>query len=207
MGPAAAGPQPSPAHQPRRTLAIATRASESERPRRALFLDRDGTLIVDKDYLRDPAGVELIPGVPAALRRARELGYELHLFTNQSGIGRGYFTLEDTHRCNARMVELIGLGPDLFAGTCIAPEAPDQPSLYRKPSPRYVLETVAQRGLDPAQCWMVGDRESDLLAGLDAGIHAAAVCTGKYDEATWRPRLPAGAQLFTDLTEFVATLR
>jgi D-glycero-D-manno-heptose 1,7-bisphosphate phosphatase len=194
-------------------LAIEQPTSQGETPpaiaagRRALFLDRDGTLIIDKDYLRDPAAVELIPGVPAALQRARELGYELFLFTNQSGIGRGYFTLEDTLRCNARMIELVGLGPDLFAGTCIAPEAPDQPSVYRKPSPRYVQETVAQRRLDAATCWMVGDRESDLLAGLDAGIRAAAVCTGKYDEPTWRTRLPDGAELFSDLGAFVATLR
>ena len=64
--------------------------------RSALFLDRDGTLILDKHYLADPADVELLPGVPEALRRARSLGYELFLFTNQSGIGRGLFTLEDT---------------------------------------------------------------------------------------------------------------
>lgn len=193
-------------------MTSATRASKTENPaattgRRALFLDRDGTLIVDADYLSDPAGVEIIPGVPQALRRARELGFELFLFTNQSGIGRGYFTMEDTHRCNERMLDLLGLGRDLFAGVCIAPEAPDQPSAYRKPSPRFVLETIAQHRLDPAQCWMVGDRESDLLAGLNAGINAAAVCTGKYDAETWQPRLPAGAALFSDLAAFVATLR
>ena len=60
---------------------------------KALFLDRDGTLIIDKVYLADPAGVELIPGVAAGLGRARSLGYKLFLFTNQSGIGRGYYTL------------------------------------------------------------------------------------------------------------------
>jgi D-glycero-D-manno-heptose 1,7-bisphosphate phosphatase len=173
---------------------------------RALFLDRDGTLILDKDYLADPAGVELVPGAAGALRRARELGYLLFLFTNQSGIGRGYHTIEDTHRCNARMLELIGLGADLFAGNCIAPEAPDQPSLYRKPSPRFINEMVAQHGLDRAQSWMIGDRESDLDAGLNAGIRAAAVCTGKYDAAAWSTRLRPGVPLFRDLPEFVATL-
>jgi len=76
---------------------------------KALFIDRDDTLIVDKVYLSDPAGVEIIPGVPEGLRRARDLGYKLFLFTNQSGIGRGYYTVEDAHRVNARMEELIGL--------------------------------------------------------------------------------------------------
>ncbi len=173
---------------------------------KAIFLDRDGTLILDRDYLADPAGVQLIPGVPDALRSARALGYLLFLFTNQSGIGRGYHTIEDTHRCNVRMLELIGLGPDLFAGTCIAPEAPDQPSLYRKPSPRFIHEMMEAHHLEPAHCWMVGDRESDLDAGLNAGIRAAAVCTGKYDASAWQGRLRPGVPLFPDLAAFVATL-
>ena len=98
---------------------------------KALFLDRDGTLIVDKVYLADPAGVELIAGAANALRAARSLGFKLFLFTNQSGIGRGYHTLADTHRVNARMEELLGLPTPIFEEICIAPEAPGQPSLYR----------------------------------------------------------------------------
>jgi D-glycero-D-manno-heptose 1,7-bisphosphate phosphatase len=123
-----------------------------ERASRALFLDRDGTLIVDKIYLADPAGVELIPGAADALHQARALGYKLFLFTNQSGIGRGYHTMQDTHRVNARLEELLGPPRPAFDGICIAPEAPDQPAVYRKPSPKYILEMVAQHGLDPAQC-------------------------------------------------------
>jgi D-glycero-D-manno-heptose 1,7-bisphosphate phosphatase len=176
------------------------------RNRKALFLDRDGTIIHDRDYLCDPAGVELIPGAATALRRARELGYLLFLFTNQSGIGRGYHTIEHTHRCNARMEELLALPAPAFAGICIAPEAPEQPSLYRKPSPRFILEMIAQHGLDPAHCWMIGDRESDIDAGLAAGIRSAAVCTGKYDAVAWTPRLRPGVPLFADLDAFVAAL-
>jgi D-glycero-D-manno-heptose 1,7-bisphosphate phosphatase len=172
----------------------------------ALFLDRDGTLIVDRDYLQDPAGVELLPGTTAALRRARLLGYRLYLFTNQSGIGRGYFSLADVHRCNDRMKTLIGLGDAVFDGVCIAPEAPDQASRYRKPSPAYLMETIAADGLDPKQCYMVGDKEADVLAGLAAGIGAVAVCTGKHDAAAWRDRLPRGSVLYPDLAAFVATL-
>jgi D-glycero-D-manno-heptose 1,7-bisphosphate phosphatase len=174
---------------------------------RALFLDRDGTLIVDQDYLHDPEGVVLLPGVTDALRHARKVGYRLYLFTNQSGIGRGYFSIADVHRCNARMLELIGLGDDLFSGECIAPERPEEPSKYRKPSPAYLLETIARDALDPRSCYMVGDKEADVMAGLNAGIHAVAVCTGKHDAITWRKRLPPGAQLFPDLAAFAATLR
>src|SRR5512135_1517252 len=174
--------------------------------RGALFLDRDGTLILDKHYLRDPAEVELIPGVAAALERAKSLGYRLFLFTNQSGIGRGYFTLDDTLRCNARMEELIGLPAPLFTDVCIAPEAPDQPQHYRKPSPRFILESIARHDLDPAQCWMVGDNKADVAAGQNAGIRIATVCTGKFTAEQWSAMHIPGLEVFETLREFVGHL-
>jgi D-glycero-D-manno-heptose 1,7-bisphosphate phosphatase len=173
---------------------------------KALFLDRDGTLILDKHYLADPAGVELIPGVAAALARARALGYRLFILTNQSGIGRGLYTLDDVHRCNERMDDLLALPRPIWDGICIAPEAPDQPSRYRKPSPAYLLETIAQHRLDPAHCWMIGDRESDLDAGFNARINAAAVCTGKHAAATWAALARPSVPVFPSLVEFVGSL-
>jgi len=173
---------------------------------RALFLDRDGTLIVDKVYLADPAGVELIPGAAAALAEARALGYGLFLFTNQSGIARGYHTIDDTHRVNARMEELLGLSRPVFDGVCIASEGPDEPAVYRKPSPRFILERITAHGLDPAQCWMVGDSAADIGAALAAKIRPAAVRTGRLDPASLpeiaRHRVP----VFADFAAFVATL-
>lgn len=142
--------------------------------RAALFLDRDGTIIEDTGYLHDPEQVVLLPGAAEALRAAARR-FRLYLFTNQSGIGRGFYDLAAAERCNARMVELLGLPSPGFAGICIAPEAPEQPQAYRKPSPRYILESVRADHLDPALCWMVGDRRSDLAAGLGAGIRAALV--------------------------------
>jgi D-glycero-D-manno-heptose 1,7-bisphosphate phosphatase len=177
-----------------------------ERASRALFLDRDGTLIVDKVYLADPAGVELIPGAADALRRARALGYKLFLFTNQSGIGRGYHTLEDTHRVNTRLEELLGPPTPAFDGICIAPEAPDQPAVYRKPSPKYILEMVAQHGLDPAQCYMVGDSAADIQAARNAGIHAVVVRTGKVDPDTLPEVARHQVPVFVSFAAFVATL-
>jgi len=173
---------------------------------KALFLDRDGTLILDKHFLADPAGVELIPGATDGLRRARGLGYKLFLFTNQSGIGRGLHTLEDAHRVNTRMEEMLGLPRPIFDDICIAPEAPDQPSLYRKPSPRFIVESIARHGLDPALCWMVGDREADIQAGLNAKIRGVAVCTGKYDAAGWAALALPGVPVFPSFAEFAATL-
>ena len=172
---------------------------------KALFLDRDGTLILDKHYLADPGGVELIPGVSEALRHASALGYKLFLFTNQSGVARGLHTLDDVLLCNTRMEELLALPLPLFTDICIATEGPEVTDGYRKPSPRFIRESIARHRLDPAACWMVGDREGDVDAGLNAGIKAAALCTGKYDAAQWAA-LARPVPVFPSLVEFVATL-
>jgi len=169
---------------------------------KALFLDRDGTIIIDKVYLADPAGVELIPGAAESLRQARAQGYLLFLFTNQSGIGRGYHTLEATHRVNARMEEMLGLPAPAFAEICIAPEGPDQPAVYRKPSPRFIQEMVARFALDPRACWMVGDSAADVGAALAAGIPAAAVRTGKIDPQLIPAVASGQVPVFNDLADF-----
>jgi len=174
--------------------------------RRALFLDRDGTLIAARPYLADPTGVKLIPGAAEGLLRARALGYGLFLFTNQSGIGRGYYSLEAAHSVNARMEELLGIPAPVFDGVCIAPEAPDQPILYRKPSPRFILETIAAHGLDPAQCWMVGDSAADIGAGLAAGIKVAMVRSGEGDPGTIPEVAAHGIPVFDDFPGFVSSL-
>jgi D-glycero-D-manno-heptose 1,7-bisphosphate phosphatase len=174
---------------------------------RALFLDRDGTLIVDKVYLADPAGVELIPGVADGLRRARSLGFKLFLFTNQSGIGRGLHSIDDTYKVNARMEELLGLPAPVFDGVCVAPEAPCQPSPYRKPSPRFILEKIAEHQLDPAECWMVGDAAADVGAGLAAGVRAAAVRTGRAPPVSLKEVADGRVPVYADFGSFAATLR
>ncbi len=174
--------------------------------RRALFLDRDGTLIPDKHYLADPAGVELIPGVPEALRIARKLGYDLFLFTNQSGIGRGLYTQADTEACNRRMEELIAAPEPLFTGICIAPETPEQPQVYRKPSPRFILESIARYNLDPKACWMIGDNLADVEAGQNAGIRLGAVCTGKHTAEQWAAKGIPGLVVRETLLDFVQWL-
>jgi D-glycero-D-manno-heptose 1,7-bisphosphate phosphatase len=174
---------------------------------RALFLDRDGTLIVDRVYLSDPAGVELIAGAADGLRRARSLGFRLFLFTNQSGIGRGLHTLEDTHRVNARMEEMTGLPSPVFDGICVAPEGPGQAPVYRKPSPRFILETIDAHGLDAAGCWMVGDSAADIGAALAAGIRVAAVRTGKIPPESLPDVASGKVPVYADFAAFAADLR
>jgi len=200
-------PKPTPApHLSDSVLPNPKSKIENQKSDRALFLDRDGTLIVDKVYLADPTGIEIFPGVADGLRQARALGYRLFLFTNQSGIGRGYHTIEDTHRVNARLEELLGLPPPVFDEICIAPEAPGQPSLYRKPSPRFIQEMIAKYALDPTQCVMVGDSAADLAAALAAGIRPVAVRTGKIDPRTLPVIAAHHIPVFENFATFAATL-
>lgn len=121
------------------------------------------------------------PGVGDALRQLA-VRFRIHLVTNQSGIGRGYYTMADAEACNRRMLALMGLPSDFLAGICIAPERPDEPSAYRKPSPRYLLETIARDGLQPDVCWMAGDRLSDLQCGVAAGVRTALIRTTEHSD-------------------------
>lgn len=141
-------------------------------PRGAFFFDRDGTLMHDSGYVSDPDLVRLLPGVRETLQALREAGYLLFLFTNQSGVGRGYFGMDAVEAVNRRLSRLIGDTDDFFDGVCVAPERPDEPSAYRKPSPKFILETLAVLRLDPAACTMVGDGRRDLEAGVRAGVRA-----------------------------------
>jgi len=171
----------------------------------ALFLDRDGTLIFDKDYLHEPEKVELIPGVREAVHRALECGCKLFLLTNQSGIGRGFFTMDDYEKCHARFLELLGVPASAFTACGIAPEAPDRESKYRKPKPDFILEQLAVFPcLKPELCWMIGDRKSDWQCGLNAGIRSAAVATGKLIDAAAKAWLAENnVPLYDDFPSFV----
>lgn len=171
----------------------------------ALFLDRDGTLIFDKDYLHEPERVELIPGTCEATQKALRAGCKLFLLTNQSGIGRGFFTMADYESCHRRFVELLGIRESDFAACGVAPEAPEQPSKYRKPKPTFILEQLAAYPeLDPERCWMLGDRKSDWQTGVNAGIRSAAVATGKpIDDAAKKFLEEHDIPLFPTFPDFI----
>ena len=146
----------------------------------ALFLDRDGTLIEHIRYLHDPKKVRLFSGVRSALQSAQYAGVRLFLHTNQSGVSRGYFTLEDAIACNDRMFSLLNLEKP-FDGTKICTESPAEQPVYRKPSPRYILEMIQLHRLDVERCVMIGDSRSDMEAGMHAKINVIAVRGGAGD--------------------------
>ena len=142
----------------------------------AIFLDRDGTLMRDVDYCGDPGDVEVFPETVEVLRRLRRHGYKLIIITNQSGIGRGYFT-EDQYR----VVEtefLRQLGDGLIDASYHCPDLPTSTSIRRKPGPGMVFEAQRDQHLDLRRSFFVGDKASDIGCGQNAGVRTILVQTG-----------------------------
>lgn len=145
-------------------------------PHKAIFLDRDGTIIDDSGYLSDPDGVHLLPGVDLAIKSLRGAGYKIVVVTNQSGIARGMLTeatLEEIH--SALRNQLADKGAMLDA-IYYCPYHPDgsvekyaRESDQRKPAPGMLLLGAEELDLDLTQCWMVGNAGRDIGAGQQAG--------------------------------------
>nr|MEE4268488.1 HAD family hydrolase [Candidatus Krumholzibacteria bacterium] len=152
--------------------------SPGSRVQPALFLDRDGVVIDDADYLADPEGVRILPGVPEALARARAAGFLLIGVSNQSGIGRGYFTEDDFHQVMTRLDAALAARGVAFDSFHYCPHAPDQDCLCRKPLRGMLNEARKLFSLDLARSWMVGDKASDIAFGRQGGLGAVLVRTG-----------------------------
>ena len=137
---------------------------------RAIFFDRDGTLIAEKNYLCRPEDVAIFPGAAAALKQLADAGFQLFIVSNQSGVGRGYFTLADADRVNEHLAREFARDGVRFGKIYIAPEAPDQPSRGRKPSPQFLFDARDEFNLNLAESFMVGDKLIDLECGWNAGV-------------------------------------
>jgi D-glycero-D-manno-heptose 1,7-bisphosphate phosphatase len=147
----------------------------------AVFLDRDGTIIRDTHYINDPARVELLPGVEAALHRLKAAGFRIVVITNQSGFARGLVTPAQYDAVQARMIELAG--PDTIDATYMCPDFGPR----RKPSPEMILEAARDLGLDPSRSYMIGDKASDILCGKNAGTETVFIRTGQALDAPCEP--------------------
>lgn len=149
-------------------------------PRRAVFADRDGTIIEDRHYVADPADVALIPGATAALQKMRELGFVLVVVTNQSGIGRGLYTLADYRRVAAeteRQLARVGMVVD---ATYFCPDGPggDPRRTCRKPSPVMYRKAARDLDLELSNSYFIGDKRSDVLPARRLGGTGILVRTG-----------------------------
>ena len=132
--------------------------------RPAVFLDRDGTINVDTVHVSSAETVRLIPGAAAAIARMNAAGIPVIVISNQSGIGRGLFTVEEYERVRARIDELLAAAGARVLTTYYCPHSPDAapPCECRKPGPGRYRQAAAEHGIDLAQSWYVGDRLRDI---------------------------------------------
>lgn len=146
--------------------------------RRFVLLDRDGTLNVERDYLSDPAQLDLIAGVGPALARLRALGFGLVVLTNQSGVARGYFDLDTVARVHERLAAMLAAEGVALDGLYFCPHGPEDGCACRKPRPGMVERAAADLGFDPGQSFMIGDSPVDIALGRAVGAIPLLVRTG-----------------------------
>jgi D-glycero-D-manno-heptose 1,7-bisphosphate phosphatase len=167
--------------------------------RAAVFLDRDGTVVEERDYLADPAEVRLLPGAAAAIRRLGAAGYAVVLVTNQSGIARGLYRLEDYAAVQARVERLLAEAGAPVDATYYCPHHPDftGPCDCRKPGPGMYLAAARDLSLAPDLSWFVGDKVTDVQPAFRLGGRGILVRTGYGREA--EGDAPAGVAVVDDL--------
>ena len=154
------------------------RANAMAAERRFVVLDRDGTIIVEKHYLSDPDGVELIGGAGAALRRLADRGLGLVVVTNQSAVARGLLDLEGLAAIHARMESMLAREGVRLAGIYACPHHPEDACACRKPRTALVERAARELGFEPRRAFVVGDMASDVDLGRAVGATTVLVRTG-----------------------------
>lgn len=146
----------------------------------AVFVDRDGVINEDTGYIARPEQFVLRPGVPEALAEIQRLGYLLVVITNQSGIGRGYYSEDDYRAVTERMLALVASGGVALAGVYHCPHTKDDSCTCRKPLPGLIQQAARELLLDLEGSWLVGDKSSDIEAGHRAGIRRTLRIASPY---------------------------
>jgi len=142
---------------------------------RAVFFDRDGTLMEEVHYCNDPALVRAFPGAAAALRKLRDAGWLNVITTNQSGIASGKISLAGFESVQAELLRQLDR---LVDAVYFCPDSPSAPTRRRKPGTGMIDEAVRDLGIDPSRSWMVGDKDIDIACGRAAGCRTILVRTG-----------------------------
>ncbi|MCA8954312.1 MAG: HAD family hydrolase [Planctomycetes bacterium] len=168
-----------------------------------LVVDRDGTLIEEKHYLADPAGVALLPGVVDGLRALAAGGYEIAIVTNQSGIGRGYFDAATADAVNGEVLRQLAAAGVEVGGVYVCPHRPDDGCECRKPAPGLIERAMSELGYTADQCLVVGDKKCDVDLGTRLGARTALVRSG-YGAATERDGMCAPDRVVDGLRELAA---
>ena len=143
-----------------------------------VVLDRDGTIIFERHYLSSPDQVEILPGAAEGMKQLIDLGYSLVIVTNQSGLGRGYFTKETLEAVHARLRELLAASGVSIAAIYVCPHTPDDDCDCRKPGTKLIRQAATDLGFEPSACVMVGDKACDIDMGKAVGARTVLVRTG-----------------------------
>jgi D-glycero-D-manno-heptose 1,7-bisphosphate phosphatase len=151
--------------------------------RRAVFLDRDGTINREVGVLSDPDEVELLPGAAEAIARLNEDGWLVIVVSNQSGVGRGYFTEEAVEKVHQRLQMILSDEGARFDAIYYCPYHPDTGCDCRKPALGLLRQAVADFDIDVCRSFVIGDKVSDVEMGHRAGCRTALVLTGYGEEA------------------------
>ncbi|ACK66334.1 histidinol-phosphate phosphatase family protein [Rippkaea orientalis PCC 8801] len=149
---------------------------------KALFLDRDGVVIDYIPYLSQPEQVRLPHGAGEALKTWQDAGYLLILITNQAGVGRGYYTLEDVEAVHTYIRQEYGKLGVSFEDIFVCPHHPEDNCLCRKPSPEMLIQASKKHQISLSQSFFVGDAPSDLQAAIEADCQPVLVLTGRGEE-------------------------
>jgi len=136
---------------------------------RGLFLDRDGTIIEDTGYIRDPDHVRLLPGAASVLKALQDNGWKLIVISNQSGIGRGFISAAEANAVHQRFLDLMSDAGVMITASYFCPHAPNGGCNCRKPSPFLLQNAALEHSIDLRKSYMAGDRENDILSGRNAG--------------------------------------
>ena len=174
---------------------------------RAILADRDGTLIVEKNYLSDPEQVELIPGVGEAIRTLREDGWLVICVSNQSGVGRGYFSLEAVDAVNSKVQALLREYRAHLDAFYVCPDAPDVDSTHRKPAPGMAHDAAIAFELNLAECVVIGDKPADIGLARAIGARAVLVRTGYGAKHENQVEPDVVIDSFADLPAIIQTLQ
>jgi D-glycero-D-manno-heptose 1,7-bisphosphate phosphatase len=140
-----------------------------------VILDRDGTIVIDRGYLADPDRLEFMPGAPEALRLLCECGYRLVVITNQSGVGRGLFTIDHVEAMNARLHSMVEETGAKLTKIYFCPHRPGAHCACRKPNLALIEQAATELQFDPRNAVVIGDKESDVEFGLRAGSRAILI--------------------------------
>ena len=155
--------------------------------RRFVLLDRDGTINVDRQYLSDPADLELLPNAAAGLRQFRSMGLGMIVVTNQSAINRGYFDTSRLEAIHQRLFSMLRDEGVELDGIYFCPHTPDDECNCRKPQPGLALRAASDHSFDPALSFVVGDKPSDIELGKTIGARTLLVHTGYGAESGRHP--------------------